>query len=207
MSCRSSSPLATASPPARVAPRARPGPITSRAALRTRNPSLELRNLAANGATSDDVLNEQVPEALELEPDLLTVVCGGNDVLRSTRPDVDGYEERLDSILERLCAANPHVRIATATAPERWDFLSLGPRTRARVESGITALNETTRRLARRHSVPCLEVAGHPQLANPANYSSDGLHPSSLGHRRAALAFADLLAQHHGIPVDPGARP
>ena len=172
-------------------------------ALRQRNPSLELRNLAGNGATSSDVLGEQVPEVLELEPDLVTVVCGGNDVLRSTRPDVDGYEDRLELILGRLRSANPLLRIATATAPEQWDFLSLGPRTRARVEDGLATLNRITREVARRHSVPWLEVAGHPGLADPANYSSDGLHPSAVGHRRTARAFAELLAEHHGV-LEPG---
>lgn len=176
-------------------------------ALRRRHPSLELRNLAFDGATSTDVLERQLPEALELEPDLVTVVCGGNDILRSTRPDVDGYEDRLGSILERLHDGNRSVRIATATAPEGWDFLALGPRTRARVEAGLAALNQATRRLARRFAVPCLEVAGHPELANPANYASDGLHPSANGHRRTARAFAELIREHHGIALDLGERP
>ena len=175
-------------------------------ALRRRNPSLELRNLAVDGATSADVLAEQMPDALELEPDLLTVVCGGNDVLRSTRPDINGYEGRLEWILDRLRAANPRVRIATATAPERWDFLPLRRRTRARVEEAIAALNRITRSVAARRSIPCLEVAGHPELANPANYASDGLHPSSIGHRRTARGFAELIAAHHGIAFDPEAR-
>lgn len=174
-------------------------------ALRAANPSLELRNLAVDGATSADVLAEQLPEALELEPDLVTVVCGGNDVLATTRPDVAGYERRFDAILARLRAGNPRLRIATATAPERWEFLSLRPRTRARVESAVGAINQATRRVAQRASVAYLEVADHPQLANPDNYAEDGLHPSALGHRRAARAFAELLAERQGVALDPEA--
>ncbi len=173
-------------------------------ALREINPSLELRNLATDGATSADVLAEQVPEALELEPDLVTVVCGGNDVLRTTRPDVERYGETLEAILERLRSANPRLRIATATTPERLEFLSLRPRTRSRVEEGIAALNRTTRRIAARRSIPCLEVAGHPALADPENYCNDGLHPSTLGHRRAGGAFASLLAADGLIELGEG---
>src|ERR687891_135794 len=50
--------------------------------LRSESPSLELRNLAVEGATSTEVL-DQLPAALGLEPDLVTLVCGANDVLRS----------------------------------------------------------------------------------------------------------------------------
>jgi lysophospholipase L1-like esterase len=173
------------------------------AGLRAHNPHLLLRNLAVEGATSDEVL-AQLPEALELEPDLVTVVCGANDVLRSTRPDPAAYARRLASIFGRLQGANPAVRVVTATSPERWDFLSLGPRTRDRVERGVTRLNRATRGVAEAYSVPCLEVAGHPGLGDGANFCTDGLHPSALGHARAARGFAALLRERYGISITTG---
>ena len=71
------------------------------AGLRAHNPSIAFRNLAVEGATSAQVL-EQLPEAIELEPDLVTVVCGANDVLTSTRPDAGAYARRLGAIFGRL---------------------------------------------------------------------------------------------------------
>ena len=73
-------------------------------ALRLRNPSLAFRNLAVEGATSAEVI-DQLGEAIELEPDLVTLVCGANDVLRSTRPDVPGYARRLAAT--RRCGSSP----------------------------------------------------------------------------------------------------
>ena len=168
------------------------------ARLRGRHPALELRNLAVEGATSDEVV-EQLPEAIELEPDLVTVACGANDVLLSTRPDRERYAANLALIFGRLLVAVPGVRVATATFPEGWDFMDLGPRTRRRVESGIADCNSITRTLAGTLGIPCLEVAGHPGLSRPENFGDDGLHPSSLGHEHAARGFADLLHRHHGI--------
>lgn len=168
------------------------------AGLRARHPGLELRNLALHGATSTEVL-EQLSAAVELEPDLVTVVCGANDVLRSTRPEPERYAANLTAILERLRRAAPGVRIATATSPERWDFLRLGPRTRERVERGIAAFNVATRRVAAAFDVPCLEVSGHRGLSEPENFGADGLHPSSLGHEHAARGFALLLRERYGI--------
>lgn len=166
------------------------------AALRARNSRLLYRNFAVDGATSGEVL-EQVGPALQLEPDLVSVVCGGNDVLRRRRPDVDGYAERLDRIFSRF-EELPGVTLVTATSPTRWTFLGLRPRTAQRVEAEIAAVNEATREIARAHDVLCLEVAGHPGLENPENFSEDGLHPSPLGHARAARAFAALLEERLG---------
>ncbi len=175
-------------------------------ALRATSPALELRNLAVHGATSADVV-EQVPEALELEPDLVTVVFGANDVLATTRPDPSTYARRLDRILVELLGANPGARVVTATSPERWEFLELGPRTGARISRGIAAVNAATRAVAGAHDVACLDVVGHPGLSEPENFSDDGLHPSPLGHRRAARAFAELVEKSFGIeiPTEGGA--
>jgi len=166
--------------------------------LEAEHPTLVLENLAVDGATSSEVL-EQLPEAVELEPDLVTVVCGANDVLRCTRPDAERYGANLALILGRLRVAHPDVRVATATSPERWDFMRMGPRTRRRVERGISAFNGVTRRLAGALGVPCLEVAGHPGLADPRNFNADGLHPSASGHEHAAQGFAALLHDRYGI--------
>jgi lysophospholipase L1-like esterase len=170
--------------------------------LRAVNPELVYRNLAIDGATSAEVL-EQVPVALELRPDLVTVICGANDVLLTSRPDVAGYERRFDQILGTLREADPQTAILTATAPESWHFMELRPRTKARLVRALTDLNEITRRVAARHHVPCLAVAGHPGLTDRANFSADGLHPSALGHERAAEEIALSLRAHFGIVGGP----
>lgn len=169
-------------------------------ALRLRNPALAYRNLAVDGATSGEVLG-QLREAVELEPDLVTVVCGANDVLRTTRPDPLAYAANLVRILRRLRAAVPGVMVITATAPEGWDFVPLGPRTRERIESGMRRFNGVTRRVAEVHRIPCLDVAGHPGLRDRDNFAADGLHPSARGHARAASAFGELVRERYEIPI------
>jgi lysophospholipase L1-like esterase len=114
-------------------------------------------------------------------------------VLFSVRPDAAAYARRLAGIFRRLRETLPGVRIATATAPDRWDFLELGPRTRARLEHGIVGFNAATRAVADAHSVPYLEAAGHPDLSDAANFLADGLHPSPDGHAKTASGFARLL--------------
>lgn len=155
-------------------------------------PDFVYRNLAVEGARSDQVL-EQVPAALALEPELVTVVCGANDVLFSVRPDAGAYARRLAAVFTVLRAGLSEVLIATATAPDSWSFLEFGERTRERLERGIVAFNDATRAVAAEHGVLCLDVAGHPGLNRPENFVADGLHPSVRGHDQAAAGFAQLL--------------
>jgi lysophospholipase L1-like esterase len=171
------------------------------AALRGPSPRLAYANLAVDGAGSAAVL-EQLPAALELRPDLVTVICGANDVLLTSRPDIAGYAERFAEILERLRQGAPGAAILTATAPETWHFMELRPRTRARLVEALCDLNSVTRAVAARQGVPCLDVASHPGLADRANFSADGLHPSALGHERAAGEIALSLRAHFGIRCD-----
>jgi lysophospholipase L1-like esterase len=166
--------------------------------LQARNPSLVCRNFAIDGATSAGVV-AQLDQALELDPDLVTLICGVNDVLHSVRPDIGAYSQRLDSMLARLGNSDWPPLILTATAPENMHFLGLGPRSELRVRDGLRRLNEQTRRLAERHRTPCLEVVGHPGLRDPANFQPDGLHPSALGHSHAAEAFERLLAAEEAM--------
>lgn len=173
------------------------------AALRRQAPDAAYRNLAQDGARSSDVI-DQAAEAVQLEPDLVSVVCGANDALLSVRPDPEAYERNLTTILQRLRAGAPSATIVTSTSPERWTFLELGPRTARRVADGIARINEATRRVALTHDVPCLEVVDNPGLADEENFSEDGLHPSAQGHAQAARCFLELL---QGTPAHKGGSP
>lgn len=169
--------------------------------LRAVNPELAYTNLAVDGADSAAVL-EQVSAASELEPDLVTVICGANDVLLATRPDVAAYEERFSEILERLVRTASDAAIMTATTPEIWHFMELRPRTKARLIAALLDLNAITRTVAARYGVPCLVVAGHPGLSERENFCEDGLHPSVLGHERAAREIGHFLQDNFGIQSD-----
>jgi lysophospholipase L1-like esterase len=166
------------------------------------NPDLRYENLAVDGATSGEVLDRQVEPALALEPDFVTVICGANDVLLATRPDVAGYAERFDAILRRLREGAPEAMVVTATAPEGWQFMELRPRTEARLIEATKELNDVTRAVSERYDVLCLPVAGHPALRDPATFSADGLHPSSVGHRLVARESASYLREKLNIEFE-----
>jgi lysophospholipase L1-like esterase len=160
----------------------------------------EYRNLGVAGATSAEVAAGQLDECVSLRPDLVTVICGANDVLLSVRPDIDGYTETFDQMLAQLTDELPSADVLTATTPDLSTFMSLRPRSRERVARGMRELNRVTRAIARRHGIPCLEFAEHPRAGDRENFADDGFHPSPEGNRRAALAFALALDLDIDLP-------
>jgi lysophospholipase L1-like esterase len=148
-------------------------------------------NLAWDGATSEDVEREQLEPALALGPDLVSLVCGANDVLYSVRPDPLAYARRLAGMFSRIREEAPEADVVTATYPDIGRFLELRERSRARVRRGISDFNEVCRSVAQKHGVLCLDWADHPETTRPDYRGEDGFHPSEEGHRRAA---AEVLA-------------
>lgn len=153
----------------------------------------EFHNLAVDGAVTSTVAREQVPRAVALEPDVVTLVCGGNDVLFSTRPDVSAYERDLSAMFQRLRGQLPGATVVTATMPDFSPFIGLRERSRARVGAGLARLNEATRRAAAEHDVLCLDLERHPQAGDRASFAADGYHAAAAAQGRLATAFANVI--------------
>jgi phosphatidylinositol alpha 1,6-mannosyltransferase len=170
--------------------------------LRAANPDLDYRNLAVPGARTVEVAAEQLPEALVLEPDVVTLVSGGNDALLAVRPDVRAHMAAFERALEELRSRLPDAVAATATTPDPGRFLPLRPRSARRITNAIERINEATRAAAARHGVPCLDFAAHPEAIARGSYAHDGYHPSDVASRRAAGAFAEVFGVRLGIQLD-----
>jgi lysophospholipase L1-like esterase len=150
-------------------------------------------NLARIGATSRHVEEEQLDAALVLRPDLVSLICGANDVLESVRPNPGEYGLRLDRMFLRIRTTTPNATILTATYPDLSRFVDLRERTRRRVRRGIEEFNAACRAVAADHDALVLEWADHPKTGEPAYRAADGFHPSPQGHRRAAREVIDAL--------------
>ena len=160
-------------------------------------PGARYSNLAWVGATSEDVEQFQLPEALALEPDLVTIVCGANDVLESVRPDPGAYAMRLLRMFGRLRTEAPGALVLSVTYPDLSRFVKLRPRSAARVRRGMELYNEALRAVARRRGVVVLEAAEHPHAGNRDNFADDGFHASAEGHRRIAAGILSELRRVH----------
>ena len=135
-------------------------------------------NLAVRGRLLGPILSEQVPAALELEPDLVSLVGGGNDVLRPT-VDPDRLATDLEDAVVRLRAAGADVLLATGMDAKDSPVIR---RTRGRT----AVYNAHIWTIAGRHGAHVLDVWGMRSLRDWRMWAPDRIHLTTEGHRRVA---------------------
>ncbi|GLY66687.1 SGNH/GDSL hydrolase family protein [Amycolatopsis taiwanensis] len=157
-------------------------------------------NLAIRGRLLDRVLAEQLEPALSLEPDLVSLYAGGNDLLRP-RVDIDALAHRYDEAVARLAGCGATVVLFTGV-----DGVDDPVFRRLR---GRTAIyNEHVRVIAARHGAIVVDMWAMRQLRDRRMWSPDRLHLNSLGHTEVAIAVLDALGVAHGlVPAALGPQP
>jgi lysophospholipase L1-like esterase len=162
-------------------------------------PEPALHILAGNGALATDIERDQLPRALELRPDVASVVFGVNDTLR---PNFDP---------ERIAAAATHTvrslrasgaEVLTMRLPDPGRMLGLPgvlARPLARRAHQVNAVMDA---VAGRFGTLHFDAAGDAEVYDPRMWAVDRLHPSERGHRLIARRFHGLLAAA-GHPVGP----
>lgn len=147
-------------------------------------------NLAVRGRLLDPILTEQVPAALRMAPDLVSLVGGGNDTLR-VGTDPDRLAARLERAVVALRAAGTDVLLATGMDSADSPLI--------RTNRGrVAVLNSHVWSIARRHGAYVLDVWGMRSLRDWRMWHADRIHLTTQGHRRVAQAALVAL----GLPPD-----
>jgi lysophospholipase L1-like esterase len=170
--------------------------------LASRNPALTHVNFARSGATSADLVETQLPRALEFEPDLVTLICGLNDVLLVRQPDFAAYAARFAHMAEMLRQLSSGVVIVTATCPNKAGMLPLTLRARQRLVNAIELLNEVTRSVSCRLAVPYVEFGTKPPVreVSPSADLAISCDPSDACADKVT-AFTEAIQSVAGIPM------
>lgn len=153
------------------------------------HPGLRYANLAIRGKRVRDVINDQLPIALRMQPDLISSCIGMNDVTRPGRLFERALAD-LDYLHERL--AQTGATVLTTTFPDLAQILPAG-----RIISGrVVEINAVIRAAAKRHGFRLVDLYGASSMIDPDTWSTDRVHGSSRGHALFAAAGAEAL----GLP-------
>ena len=168
------------------------------------HPGLQYANLAIRGRRIRDVLDDQLPRALTMRPDLITVCVGMNDI---TRPGLlfDRALEDLDRLHQRL--AQSGATVVTTNFPDIAQIVPIGKvlttRMRRMNEAIVTAADDFGFRL--------VDLYSAPSMTQPDTWSEDRVHGSPKGHMLFAAAAAEALnlpsSNHDWAHAGPGAAP
>lgn len=156
---------------------------------RTTSPDLTYANLAVRGCRARHVLEVQLPVALALKPDLAVVAVGMNDMLRH---DYD-LEETVDQVEQTVAAlAATGCRILTMSFPDVALMLPVMAWLRPRE----VELNQRLLEVATRYDATVLDLFPLALAGDPAMWSHDRIHGSSVGHATIAAGMAEAM----GLP-------
>jgi lysophospholipase L1-like esterase len=150
--------------------------------VRTLRPGADVtlvQNLATNGATTADLLAQQVPAVEGLDPNIVSLLVGVNDVVRGV--DVEAYRTNVRSILKRLVGELPASHVVVVTTPD-YTLTSAGSNygERSRQAARIKAFNTVLQAEASRAGTAIVDITPLSDLVpgDPTLVASDGLHPS-----------------------------
>jgi lysophospholipase L1-like esterase len=143
-------------------------------------PPLEYANLAVRGRLLRPIVDDQVPAALALRPDLVSIVGGGNDLLR---PDgnPDRLARRLEAAVARLRASGADVLMATGFDTAESPVVRL-------IRPKVAVYNTLIWSIARRHGAHVVDLWGMRSLDDWRMWAEDRIHLTPAGHQRVAQA-------------------
>jgi lysophospholipase L1-like esterase len=168
-------------------------------------PEPDVHIVAGNGACWADLERDQLPTALQLRPDVASVVIGVNDTLRPNF-DPDRIGKSAAHVVGALRASGAEV--LTMRLPDPGRMLGV-PGVLARpLARRAHAVNQVMDDVAERFGTMHFDAAGDAEVFNPQMWAVDRLHPSERGHRLIARRFhAMLAAAGHPVAAPPGPEP
>jgi lysophospholipase L1-like esterase len=159
------------------------------AQLAAASPGLRYANLAIRGKVLRQVVDEQIPAAIALAPDLVSIAAGGNDLLRP-KADPDALAASFGQAVAALRAAGSQVMLFTGFDPGSFPVIRL-------VRGKAAAFNAQLREIATTHGCLHVDLWSMRVLADRREWCEDRLHLAADGHRRVALRACEVA----GIPV------
>jgi lysophospholipase L1-like esterase len=167
--------------------------------------SLLYANLAVRGRLARQIREEQLERALEMRPDLATVVAGMNDLVRP-RFDAEAVGDEVGRMQSTLVQGG--ATVLTFTLPDLGKVIPLARRLAPRT----VALNEALRSASSRSGAILVDLAAHSFASDPRLWSHDRFHANALGHERIAAALAHAIELpgtngHWSEPLPPAPAP
>lgn len=157
--------------------------------LSARHPGLRYANLAIRGKRLHEIAAQQVPRAVAMAPDLVSLAGGGNDLLRPGC-DPDALAATLEDAVAALGAAGSRVLLFSGYDPCTFPVIRL-------LRGKAAVLNMHLRAIAARHQCDVVDLWSMRVLCDRRVWSADRLHLTAEGHRRVALRACEVV----GVPV------
>lgn len=154
-------------------------------------PGWEYANLAIRSKRLRHIIAEQLEPAVAMEPTLITLYAGGNDVMDFGTKIADILAD-YEVLVARLAQTGATLVLFTGYDVEVSPILS--PLRRKN-----HAYNDGVRLIAAKYGAVLVDYASFSVYANSRMWGPDRLHMSKAGHKYLAARLLDILEVPHGI--------
>ncbi|HLY30055.1 MAG TPA: GDSL-type esterase/lipase family protein [Ktedonobacterales bacterium] len=166
-------------------------------------------NLGISGETLHNALRDELPQAIQAQPTLMTIWLMGND-FKDCVP-LNQYGADLNTLLTQL-QTKTHAKIFVANAPdmsqlpaikqqaaEQGSFCGV-PDTPVALRGLVIQWNNVIDASVTQHGDVLVDLFDTPLTAHPDYIYSDGFHPSDKGYLALANLFWAAIVAHGGVP-------
>lgn len=167
------------------------------AVLQRRLPSgSRLVNLGISGSLLRQAIDQQLPVALEADPDLITVWLAVNDY--AARASLEPYLTDLSTLLGAL-RSGTGAPVLVGNIPDLSGIPAAARFDLRAVDRWNAGIDEVARR--NQTTLVDLRATWQEVREHPEYISADGFHPSTDGYRRLADIFFHAAAPALGLPA------
>lgn len=138
-----------------------------------------IHNLGLSGDTTFGGL-ARVQSVIDLKPDIVVIILGGNDMLRQVRPEQTF--DNLDKIIAAIKPTRAVIFLNQMTAPTNY-----GPQFKSNFESIFP-------RLVKKHKIEKLPFVLDGIVSDSKLIQPDGIHPNELGVAKIVEKIYPLIS-------------
>ncbi len=141
---------------------------------------VKFNNMAIGGTKIEFFLNNEFPEALKLNPDVVTVLVGGNDIITGT--SINDFADDLDMLLKRL--KENSIKVAVINSPNIANYPKFidGSNEFVTIEK-INEFNHISKEKADKYGFVYVDIFNSKLSTDMSLISDDGIHPNKEGHK------------------------
>ena len=159
----------------------------------------KLSNLCVSGATTADLLRGQLDRGVALNPDLVTVGIGVNDIGHGLT--IEQFSKNYEQILTTL-KEKTHAEIVVTNIPDVSSAPRIPGSLRSEYQRQIVQFSQRLEEIAKRHGVTVFDIHSITRQelpSHPEYFSSDGFHPSDAGYELWATSMWPTVASVIGV--------
>lgn len=159
--------------------------------LQNRGYSMILKIYAKSGATTEDLLEKQLPQVKNQKANLITIFIGTNDLHQLSTPEK--FKRNYQQIIDRLKGQD---KIVLLNLPYLGSPKLIYPPYDLLIDQRTQQFNQVIAKLAQENNLQYIDLYTPTREAFKTNltvYSEDQFHPSEKGHQIWAEIIADNL--------------